>query len=202
MNAKVVSDFLYLLYYGSSTGTRFFDENYCKVYCEQDNKLYPHLVHYFCKTRGITFDTWHAESMRRIRYIIEDIIQTIYILAPKNTFNTIQERFSNYGQNHWDLRGKEITETLNFCDPANFRAEGIITRGIAASASAGGGGGSAASASAGGGGGGASRFNANGGRGRRMAEKVDNNEDLRSRKHRPRKTSKTRNRKQRKTRKA
>ena len=141
-NAKVVSDFLYLLYYGSSTGTRFFDENYCKVYCEQDNKLYPHLVHYFCKTRGITFDTWHAESMRRIRYIIEDIIQTIYILAPEdpskseNTFKKIQERFSNYGQDHWNLKGKEILKTENICYRANFTEAGIITRGSAASANA------------------------------------------------------------------
>jgi len=151
-NAKVVSDFLYLLYYGSSTGTRFFDENYCKVYCEQDNKLYPHLVHYFCKTRGITFGAWHAESMRRIQHIIEDIIQTIYILAPEdpskpgNTFKMIQDRFSNYGQNHWNLTGKEILATENICyHDKDFTAAGIITR---ASALAGAGGGAA---SAGGG---------------------------------------------------
>ena len=126
-NKKVVSDFLCLLYYGSVTGTRFFDKNYCKVYCRQDNKLYPHLVHYFCKTRGITFQTWYDASMVRIEQIINDIIETIYTLAPINTFDTIKERFNNYGKKHWDLREKKIKETLNICYLANFTAAGIIT---------------------------------------------------------------------------
>jgi hypothetical protein len=83
--------------------------------------------------------------MERIKQIIDDIIQTIYTLAPEdssnrgNTFKTIQERFVNYGQNHWNLTRKEITGTENICYAANFRAEGIITRGSAgAGGSAGG----------------------------------------------------------------
>jgi hypothetical protein len=115
-NRTVVSNFLYFLYYGSSTGTRFYDEDYCKVYCQQNNKLYPHLVHYFCKTRGITFDDWHAQSILRIRSIIEDISSTIHtILAPGNTYSAVKSRFETKAAEHWDFGGQQITATNNIC---------------------------------------------------------------------------------------
>ena len=115
-NRTVVSNFLYFLYYGSSTGTRFYDEDYCKVYCQQNNKLYPHLVHYFCKTRGITFDDWHAQSILRIRSIIEDISSTIHnVLAPGDTYTVVKTRFDTKAAVHWGLGGKPITPTPNIC---------------------------------------------------------------------------------------
>jgi len=119
-NRTVVSNFLYLLYYGSSTGTRFFDEDYCKVYCQQNNKLYPHLVHYFCKTRGITFDNWHTQSITRIEQIINDIRDTIHtVLAPTpppdSSYTAVRSRFESSASEHWPLRGKSISRTDNVC---------------------------------------------------------------------------------------
>jgi len=139
INNTVIRDFLHLLYYGSAVPPRFYDEQFCKVYCKENNRVYPHLVYYFCKTRGLTFQQWFDESMKRITIIINDIITTINNLSQAQNFASqygiITTRFENNGRPHWTLN-HDVTTTEDKChsgfifdlNPANLPQDQRLSR--------------------------------------------------------------------------